>query len=116
MIKVTAVSITFFTFLASALLYKLFGLDYVMSTLSGGAFMVLNLAGLYILWKLIFSKKSIALAVLVIIFKYSILGYFLWILPQLQWLKPTGFIVGLSTLIFGIFTAMILKKYFQKNI
>ncbi len=101
--------------LISTVLFAGFNLEYAQSCLLGGAFMLFNLLGLYALWKIIFSKKSIALAVLVIILKYSILGYLLWLLPKIHWLVPTGFVIGISTLVLGILTTVLLKKFFIKS-
>ncbi len=78
--------------------------------------MLINLLGLWILWKFIFSKKSIALVLLVIIFKYLILGLILWNLNRIPWMQPLGFILGLSSLVFGILTMLVLKKFFAVKI
>lgn len=64
--------------------------------------MLINLAGLAFVWSLIFAKKSIALAVFIIIFKYVILGMILWGLSSAQWLKPAGFLVGITSLVVAV--------------
>ncbi len=78
--------------------------------------MLLNLAATSFCWKLIFCKKSIALAVFVIIFKYVILGVILWGLSRAGWLNAIGFLVGLTSLVFSILAAMLIKSFsFQKT-
>lgn len=77
--------------------------------------MLFNLLGLWILWKLIFSKKSIALAVLVIIFKYLILGLILWNLNQIQWIRPLGFVLGLGSLLVGVTFSAIFRKWLPER-
>lgn len=91
-------------------LYFAAGFEMALSCLFGGTVIVLNLGGLWLLWKLIFSKKSIALAVLVIIFKYVILGLILWNLNQIQWVRPIGFVLGLGSLMIGVVGVALLKK------
>lgn len=110
MIKFVAIISFISSVLLASLLYFTSGFETAASCLFGGGVMVLNLFGLWFLWKLIFSKKSIALAVLVIIFKYLILGLILWNLNQIQWIRPLGFVVGLSSLMFGVVCGALFKR------
>lgn len=104
-----------YTVLISALLFLYQGQDVALSCLLGGGIMLLNLWGIYILWHLIFSKKSIALAVFVIIFKYLILGVVLWNLAAMGWIKPLGLVSGLSTLVLAILSATLMKGFVKTN-
>jgi hypothetical protein len=110
MIKITAISSFVAAAIFSMILYFTSGLETAVSCLFGGTVMVLNLFGLWFLWKLIFSKKSIALAVLVIIFKYLILGLILWNLNQIQWIRPLGFVLGLGSLLVGVLCTALFRK------
>jgi len=110
MIKFVAITSLLSSILFSVILYFTVGYEAALSCLFGGTVMVLNLGGLWLLWKLIFSKKSIALAVLVIIFKYVILGLILWNLNQIQWVRPLGFVLGLGSLLVGVVGAALFKK------
>jgi hypothetical protein len=110
MIKFTAMSSFAASIILSIILFFTTGFETAISCLFGGTVMVVNLFGLSFLWKLIFSKKSIALAVLVIIFKYLILGLILWNLNQIQWIRPLGFVLGLGSLMIGVVTTALLKK------
>ena len=110
MIKITAISSFVAAVIFSVILYFTSGLETAVSCLFGGTVMVLNLFGLWFLWKLIFSKKSIALAVLVIIFKYLILGLILWNLNQIQWIRPLGFVLGLGSLVIGVLCTALFRK------
>ncbi len=115
MIKITAALTVSFTLLIAIGCAIVFDLDTAKSAAIGGALMIVNLFGLWILWKLIFLKKSIALVVLIIIFKYLILGLILWKLSQLAWIRPQGFILGLSSLLFGIVGTTVYKKLTFRN-
>lgn len=74
-----------------------------------------NVLGLAWFWRLIFQKKSIALAVFAIIFKYLILALILWSLSSSQWLSPAAFCVGLTALLFGVLVVL-LKSHFSAKI
>lgn len=80
----------------------------------GGLLMLVNLLGLAFVWRLIFAKKSIALAVLVIIFKYLIFGMILWSFASVKSLQPGAFVLGLAALLFAI-AAATLHRAFKKN-
>jgi hypothetical protein len=49
-------------------------------------------------FKFIFSKKLIALAIGIIVFKYAILGIIIYKLVNSQWLNPMWFILGVASL------------------
>mgnify|MGYP001614170302 CR=1 FL=1 len=102
MIKNTATIIVIYTALAAWVAYFYFNLDFSLSILLGGLIMLLNLAALAYVWSRVFAKKSIALAVFIIIFKYVILGMILWGLSSAQWLKPAGFLVGITSLVVAV--------------
>lgn len=71
-------------------------------TLSGLAGVALMAGNLYLLlwsWERIFLKKSIALAVSVIVFKYAILGAIIYIAMVRGQMDPIGFTIGLSTVV-----------------
>ncbi|MBY0553252.1 hypothetical protein K2P97_01905 [bacterium] len=115
MIKNITLLLALYTFVGAGLSYFIINTDFAASFMVGGLTMLLNLAGLAFLWRLIFSKKSIALAVFVIIFKYVILGMILWSLLSVNWLMPIGFIAGLGSLVFAIVTATIIKSFTDKS-
>ncbi len=115
MIKFTAISSFVASVIFSIALYFTTGFESAISCMFGGTVMVVNLFGLWFLWKLIFSKKSIALAVLIIIFKYLILGLILWNLNQIQWIRPMGFVLGLSSLLIGVVCTAIFKDKIENH-
>ena len=112
MIKFVALSTAGFGLLISLLSYMKFGSEFALSSLFGAVVMTANLLGLWFIWKLVFSKKSIALVVSVIIFKYLILGLILWNLNRTHWVSASGVVLGLSSLLFGILSSLAFKKYF----
>lgn len=109
MIKLTAALISAYTAVAAVAGYVFWGHSAGLSVLLGGGLMLLNLLGLAFIWSLIFSKKSIALAVLVIIFKYVIFGLFLWSLRSAEWLSAVGLLTGLASLIFAVLGVTLMK-------
>lgn len=115
MIKFTAIAVAIFTALFSIALYFYGGGEMAVSCLFGGTIMVVNLLGIYLLWHLVFAKKSIALAVFVIIFKYLILGAVLWNLASVAWIRPVGLVLGLSTLVLGILSTTLIKVFVKTN-
>jgi phosphoglycerol transferase MdoB-like AlkP superfamily enzyme len=88
-----------FTGIFSSSLFLL-GLQKEMSSLLVASFIVgLNLVLLIWGWRRIFLKKSIALAVSAIVFKYAILGVLIYLILTRMQINPLAFIVGLSTMI-----------------
>ena len=85
------------------------------SFLAGGLFILASFGGLVLVWSLIFGKKSIALAVLVIIFKYVILGLILWSLTLQRGFSLLGFVLGLGALIFAILGAALIKSFWRPD-
>lgn len=111
MIKIIAINIVLYSIIISILSYFYFTTPFALGVLIGGLFMLANLAGLSFVWRLIFSKKSIALAIMVIIFKYVVLGMILWSFATFKWLNTLGFVVGLASLLFAILIATIIKSF-----
>ena len=112
MINIVALATGLFGFLISIACHFKVGNEFALSSLFGTGVMVANLLGLRLIWKMFFSKKSIALVVSVIIFKYLILGLILLNLNQIKWMNPIGFVLGLSSLLFGILSSLVVKNYF----
>ena len=115
MIKLTAALIVVFSLMLSAPLYYYQGSAASISCIIGGALMLVNLVGLYVVWDRIFAKKSIAIAVLGILVKYVVLGYMFWSLSSSTWLHPLGFVLGLSTLLFAILSMTVIKSFVRKT-
>lgn len=69
------------------------------SFLSGALFATLNTAFLVFLVSRIFRKKSVALSLILIIFKYTIFGLVLYFLVTSKLLLVSWFVVGLSILL-----------------
>lgn len=114
MIKLLATSMFAYTITATLISYFLISNEYAIGVFVGGITMLVNLGGLAAFWKLIFSKKLIALAMLIIIFKYLILAVVLWALYTYKWLNPVGFFIGLASLLFGVFMLLIVKQLLKK--
>ena len=116
MIKNISIITLVYTLIASGLSYYYLSGSFALSVFVGGTMMLLNLEAISFFWNLIFYKKSIALAVFVIIFKYVILGIILLGLSTSGWLNAIGFLIGLTSLVFSILAAMLVKSFsFQKK-
>ncbi len=116
MINYIAAAVVVYGFTASIATYFYFGFGFSANVVIGALIVLLNLAALSFSWKRIFSKKSIALAVFVIIFKYVILGMILWGLSVAGWLNVIGFLIGLASLLFSVFAAMLMKSLKTENL
>ena len=116
MIKNIAISVVVYAFVATTAAYFYFGRGFSANVFIGALIVLLNLAALSFSWKRIFSKKSIALAIFVIIFKYVILGMILWGLSKNGWLNIIGFLAGLASLLFSVFAAMAIKTLRKENL
>ncbi|MGZ3724949.1 MAG: hypothetical protein ACXWQQ_04085 [Pseudobdellovibrio sp.] len=115
MIKYLAIAIVFYTVVTCGIGFLYVNQSFAISIAMGCATVLINVGGLAVFWRLIFSKKHIALASVIIIFKYLILAVILWSLYAVKWLNPAGFCIGLASLLFSIFVLLIVKQ-FSKNI
>lgn len=72
--------------------------------------MILNFALLAWVWHMIGRKKLIALSLLIIVSKYTILAVLLYRILSLPWIRPVSFLVGISIFVFA---AVLLGVYQQ---
>lgn len=110
MIKFISLNIFLFSLVLSAICFQWFGKESAFSCFFGGLVMQFNFLAISLLWHIVFTKKSILLAVLVIILKYLIVGYILWNLNQIKGLNLSGFILGLSSLLLAILSTLVYKR------
>ncbi|MFZ3230099.1 MAG: hypothetical protein WA160_07835 [Pseudobdellovibrio sp.] len=115
MIKLAAIYMIIYTLLGSIVLMLFADRETAISCAIGGFIMLINLIGIYLLWQVVFTKKSIALAVVIIILKYLILGFVLWYLAQVSYIRPIGLVVGLSTLVLAILSTTLTKSFVKNN-
>lgn len=99
--------------LFSLLLHRFYNLEQAVWCILGGLTMLLNWWVLVWAWKRIFLKKSIALAVSVIVFKYSILGFIVYYAVTATKERPIGFVVGLSSIV--LVMPVVALKHSQKH-
>lgn len=85
--------------LFSAIIYFLAGYTASISFLSGALFATLNTLFLVFIVARLFRKKSVALTLILIIFKYTIFGLGLYFLVSSKLLIVSWFVVGLSILL-----------------
>lgn len=116
MIKYLALSIILYSLVASVAGYFWVSPSFSLSSLIGGLTILVNLLTLAFFWSRVFEKKSIALSLILIIFKYLILGLVLWSFASIRGLSPIGFCVGMGSLIFALMASLIFNRYAKKNI
>ena len=90
---------TVITSLLSGVLYFFGSLYVAISGFAGCLLIGLNLLALTWSWRRIFLKKTIALAVGVIVIKYAILGLSIYALVLQKRVDMMGFLIGLGSLI-----------------
>lgn len=72
------------------------------SNLASNLLLVINLAGLFLFWRVIFQKKSIALGLLIIILKYPFIAYLVWMMSKQSWAQPGGIFVGVLVFLLSL--------------
>jgi hypothetical protein len=115
MIKTLAFVSVFIGALFFTLAYQFINLNSAMWLIVGFIFMLLNTALIGSVWKLIFSKKSIALVLLIIIFKYVILAVLIWYLAQKINLNAVGFSLGILAFLVSIILSYALGFYIKRS-
>lgn len=92
----------------TCLFYKQDGL--IDSYLWGSGLISINFFLLYWLWQIILFKKFIALALILIVFKYALLGLFIFKILNETWINPLAFSMGLLTLVPSLASLIFYKK------
>ncbi|WP_413289492.1 hypothetical protein [Bdellovibrio sp. HCB337] len=67
----------------------------------GGLIVTGNFILLGLGWGVVFRKKLIALPVLIIVFKYAILGVIIYHFVKQSWMQPFWFAAGIATMMIG---------------
>lgn len=83
---------------------------FILSYLVGSLLMLTNFLLLYWLWRVLLFKKVIALALILIVFKYAILGFLIYKTLTASWNNPLAFSLGLLTLVPAIVSLIFVKK------
>jgi len=89
--------------------------QFVSSFAAGGALVTANFVLLGSTLNFIFKKKLIALMVLVIVFKYAILGIIIYLLVKQSWLIPLWFAAGVSSMMIGSLIYAITFGFFNEE-
>jgi hypothetical protein len=66
-------------------------------------------------WKLVFRKKLIALSVLIIVFKYAILGVIIYHFVKQSWLQPFWFAAGVASMMGASLIYALTQGFFEKE-
>jgi hypothetical protein len=72
--------------------------------------LILNMLGIWLIWRVIFQKKSVALGLAVIILKYPLLGYLVIQMSRQPWFSSIGVLIGFMSFVVSIVLVALLKK------
>lgn len=72
--------------------------------------LILNMLGIWLIWRIVFEKKSIALGVVVIILKYPLLGYLVVQMSRQSWFNSIGVLIGFISFVLSIVLVTVLRK------
>jgi hypothetical protein len=75
-----------------------------------GNFILLGLG-----WKLVFNKKLVALSVLIIVFKYAILGVIIYVIVKQNWLLPIWFAGGVASMMMASLIYGLTLRFFKEE-
>lgn len=110
MIKNIAI-LSFLTAAATSLIPLIVGKQEVaLTAFVSHLLLVVNMLGIWLIWSVVFKKKSVALGVAIIILKYPILGYIVVQVSRQNWFNSFGLIIGFSSFVFSIVLAALLRK------
>lgn len=66
-------------------------------------------------WKLVFRKKLIALSVLIIVFKYAILGVIIYHFVKQSWMQPFWFATGVASMMGASLIYALTQSFFNEE-
>ena len=95
MIKKIAIFNSALALCVSVIFFIFMNQNVAISCLVTSFLLIINLLGLYTFWRIVFFKKSIALGLLIIIFKYPLIAYCIWQMSRQSWANPFGILVAM---------------------
>lgn len=87
----------------------------ISSYVIGGAIVMGNFILLGLGWSLVFRKKLIAQSVLIIVFKYAILGVIIYHFVKQSWLLPFWFAAGIASMMFASLVFGLTLGFFEDS-
>lgn len=115
MIKNIAIVNLILTFCICALFLIFLNQNVAISCLVTSILLIINLVGLYIFWRIVFFKKSIALGLLIIIFKYPLIAFCLWQMSRQSWVQPVGILASMLLFLASI-TGVVIYNHKKVNV
>ena len=94
----------------AAFLYVFVNQNVAITSLSTSVVLLANLYGLFIFWRIVFLKKSIALGLLIIIFKYPLIALCIWQISKQPWVQLEGILVSMLAFIVSIVGVVLYKQ------
>lgn len=87
-----------------------------LSFVAGGLIVTGNFILLGTGWKLVFRKKLIALSVLIIVFKYAILGVIIYHFVRQTWMQPFWFAAGVASMMGASLIYVLIQRFFKDEL
>jgi len=72
--------------------------------------LIANMLGIWLIWRVVFEKKSVALGIVIIILKYPLLGYIVVQMSRQTWFSSIGVLIGFSSFVLSIVLVALLKQ------
>lgn len=77
--------------------------------------LILNMLGIWLIWSVVFEKKSVALGVVIIILKYPLLGYIVVQMSRQTWFSSIGVLIGFSSFVLSIVLAALVRHKLENK-
>lgn len=77
--------------------------------------LILNMLGIWLIWSVVFEKKSVALGVVIIILKYPLLGYIVVQMSRQTWFNSIGVLIGFSSFVLSIVLAALVRHKLENK-
>lgn len=77
--------------------------------------LIVNMLGIWLIWRVVFDKKSVALGVVIIILKYPLLGYIVVQMSRQIWFSSIGVLIGFSSFVLSIVLATLLRNKLENK-
>ena len=113
MLSIFSISYTLFYMFGWILFIQYGAISHIFGYHCGSLLMFLNILVLIWAWRRIFVKKSIALAAGVIVLKYALLVWTLYVLVQS--VDPLALVLGISVFIPALFSMALFEVFFRKG-
>lgn len=115
MIKKIAILSLLCSIVTGLLVWKIAQPEVALTGFFAHLLLILNTLGIWLIWSVVFKKKSIALGVAIIILKYPLLGYIVVLMSHQTWFNSFGVLIGFLSFVVSIVLAALLRKKLESR-